>query len=628
MKKTCDGCGFKNPDAAPNCVMCNAPLPPGVGLPKNARCCPAPECVELVVPPPARYCLLCGTELKPVSYDLWEKKFVEPALKKDFVAALERSSALLRGAEEMGLPANEAEKHLDRAFIRHAGATRVVLQKWIREHVNPLGKTRDNTTEAQSEALELAEELNIMRLHAELILRAVASEATLSAESSTAETPTRPPAQTLPAVASTPDKNAPPRPPYAEASGASKNAAATTVPLYPPRRTVRENSNPTAAGELSDKHTDLTALLFTEDETENEVAGNPSNARPSMVLRIALVCGVVALGIALFVWLASRRAGTNAGVDLSKGDVVSNVSLPEADTPPVEFPPADTTRRPEVVASPEETPGAELSNSNSGLPAEQVAVLILFTNADNVRVSINGRQQGLISRGQPGSFRLPPGVQNVIATTPGYEQYRQRLSLEAGEKRTLFVPLRSLAALPTPPREIARQHFLTAQTLFQRRSYQAAIEQVDEGLRVDPGNQDLLRLKQNIVREIAVLERPNNPPVQQRAPRTRDYREPMVVRQPTPTPVVPDRYEAARMIRKFEPLYPKIIRDMRISGVVIVDVSLDELGRVREVSVVSGPKMLQRTAVDAATRSGYSPARRNGQPVISSLRVNFVFKLY
>lgn len=626
MKKTCDVCGLKNPSAALNCFACNAPLPPGAGLPTDARCCPAPDCVELAVPPPARYCPLCGTGLKPVSSDLWEEKFLEPALEKDFVAAFQGSSELLRGAVEMGLPLDDAQGHLDRAIIKRAGVPHDVLQQWMREHVVPLAET-DNSVVAQAEALAHAEDLNIKRLPAELILRTIASE-TYAPDHPVTETLTSLPAETTPPHELPPDKEDQSHSPDAEMSGLAESDAARTITTRRFTHATLEQDYSTVTEEMQGDGAGLMAASRTEEETEESARTTPDTMR-SHAFYVTVACCVLAIfvGLALIGRLVFWRARTNTLDERPRGGVVSNVS--SANTQPVELPTTGTTPDPEAVASQEATPDVDSSNSNTELPAEQAAVLILLTNADGVTVWINGQQQGVISKGRPGSFRLPPGTQNISATTQGYDQYQRGINLEAGEKRTLFIPLRASGTPTTANRERARQYLKSAQALVQRRNYPAAIDQLNEGLRLDPNNQELLREKQKTESALAILTRPSSTPVPQQPSRRQEYQEPIVIQQPRPPrqlDVVPIHYEAPRLIRKFEMAYPQTARNMRVSGVVVVDVSLDEQGRVIDARAVSGPMLLQQAAVEAAKRSSYSPARRNGQSVSSSLKVNFVFK--
>lgn len=89
----------------------------------------------------------------------------------------------------------------------------------------------------------------------------------------------------------------------------------------------------------------------------------------------------------------------------------------------------------------------------------------------------------------------------------------------------------------------------------------------------------------------------------------------------------PETYEGARMTRKVQPVYPIVARNARVGGTVLVEVTVDEWGHATQARAVSGHMLLQRAAVEAAMRSSYSPARRNGRPTNSTLSVNFVFKL-
>jgi TonB family protein len=60
---------------------------------------------------------------------------------------------------------------------------------------------------------------------------------------------------------------------------------------------------------------------------------------------------------------------------------------------------------------------------------------------------------------------------------------------------------------------------------------------------------------------------------------------------------------------KSNPVYPPMARNMRMTGVVKVDLVIGEDGKVAEVQNTSGPPMLQRAALDAV---------RNGNSNLSS----------
>lgn len=75
------------------------------------------------------------------------------------------------------------------------------------------------------------------------------------------------------------------------------------------------------------------------------------------------------------------------------------------------------------------------------------------------------------------------------------------------------------------------------------------------------------------------------------------------------------------------PIYPPAARSMRTSGVVKVEVTVNETGDVAEVQKTSGPSLLQAAAKDAIRKWKFKPFVRDGQPVKATGFVNFNFSL-
>ena len=75
------------------------------------------------------------------------------------------------------------------------------------------------------------------------------------------------------------------------------------------------------------------------------------------------------------------------------------------------------------------------------------------------------------------------------------------------------------------------------------------------------------------------------------------------------------------------PVYPDAAKRMRTSGTVVVDVVLDETGRVVSATASSGPPMLRDAAVQAALKARFSPTKLSGQPVKVSGNINYKFAL-
>lgn len=79
--------------------------------------------------------------------------------------------------------------------------------------------------------------------------------------------------------------------------------------------------------------------------------------------------------------------------------------------------------------------------------------------------------------------------------------------------------------------------------------------------------------------------------------------------------------------QKTSPVYPPTAKTMRMTGVVRVDVTIDEDGKVAEVQNTSGPTMLQRAASDAIRKWKFKPFVRDGEPVKATGFVSFNFSL-
>ncbi|MBK9154801.1 MAG: TonB family protein [Chloracidobacterium sp.] len=75
------------------------------------------------------------------------------------------------------------------------------------------------------------------------------------------------------------------------------------------------------------------------------------------------------------------------------------------------------------------------------------------------------------------------------------------------------------------------------------------------------------------------------------------------------------------------PVYPAVARSMRTTGIVRVDVMVNELGEVTEVQRTSGPTLLQDAAKDAVMKWRFKPFVRDGQPVRATGFVSFNFSL-
>lgn len=75
------------------------------------------------------------------------------------------------------------------------------------------------------------------------------------------------------------------------------------------------------------------------------------------------------------------------------------------------------------------------------------------------------------------------------------------------------------------------------------------------------------------------------------------------------------------------PSYPETAKRLRVSGLVTVEVVIDEVGKVISAVASGGPASLRDVAVQAALKARFSPTKLSGQPVKVSGLINYKFAL-
>ena len=82
-----------------------------------------------------------------------------------------------------------------------------------------------------------------------------------------------------------------------------------------------------------------------------------------------------------------------------------------------------------------------------------------------------------------------------------------------------------------------------------------------------------------------------------------------------------------RALNMPSPTYPDAARRMRMSGIVTVEVVVDESGKVIAASATSGPTILREPAIQAALKARFSATKLSGQPVKVTGIINYKFSL-
>ncbi len=83
-----------------------------------------------------------------------------------------------------------------------------------------------------------------------------------------------------------------------------------------------------------------------------------------------------------------------------------------------------------------------------------------------------------------------------------------------------------------------------------------------------------------------------------------------------------------RKVVDVPPVYPEMALKARVEGIVIIEATIDERGRVREAKVLRGVPVLDEAALEAVRQWVYTPTLLDGvpRPVIMTITVRFQIK--
>ena len=86
--------------------------------------------------------------------------------------------------------------------------------------------------------------------------------------------------------------------------------------------------------------------------------------------------------------------------------------------------------------------------------------------------------------------------------------------------------------------------------------------------------------------------------------------------------------QSSKLYHKVDPVYPELAKRARVSGIVLLQVTVSEQGNVKEIKLIRGHPLLNQSALDAVGQWRYSPTLLNGEPVevIATVTVNFVLR--
>ncbi|MFN7944716.1 MAG: TonB family protein [Blastocatellia bacterium] len=96
--------------------------------------------------------------------------------------------------------------------------------------------------------------------------------------------------------------------------------------------------------------------------------------------------------------------------------------------------------------------------------------------------------------------------------------------------------------------------------------------------------------------------------------------------QPKPTNAPAAVITRSIPVRRVKPFYPADARERGLKGLVVVEVSIDEKGRVTSARAVQGHMIFRNVAETAASNWQFTPATVNGKPVKDRITITFNFR--
>jgi len=85
--------------------------------------------------------------------------------------------------------------------------------------------------------------------------------------------------------------------------------------------------------------------------------------------------------------------------------------------------------------------------------------------------------------------------------------------------------------------------------------------------------------------------------------------------------------QAAKIVKKVQPVYPLLARQTRIEGVVRLHVIIAKDGTIAQLELISGHPLLAQAAIDAVRQWVYQPTLLNGKPVEVDTVIDVYFNL-
>lgn len=91
--------------------------------------------------------------------------------------------------------------------------------------------------------------------------------------------------------------------------------------------------------------------------------------------------------------------------------------------------------------------------------------------------------------------------------------------------------------------------------------------------------------------------------------------------------LIPEDAASVMLLYKVEPVYPRIAKAARVSGIVMLHATISKAGDITDLHVICGPQMLQDASIKAVQQWKYRPYIFHGEPVEVETTIRVTFTL-
>ena len=97
---------------------------------------------------------------------------------------------------------------------------------------------------------------------------------------------------------------------------------------------------------------------------------------------------------------------------------------------------------------------------------------------------------------------------------------------------------------------------------------------------------------------------------------------------PNPRLLTSSEFEPVQAIKKVQPIYPLVAKQTRLTGIVVVEVTVNKNGKISDLRMISGHALFRDAAFAAVKQWVFKPAKLNGQTIDQSttIRLHFGFQ--